>query len=538
MTTGAISDSEPKPEAPASKSSKPRSRRSGVQQLVLLVVSAGALFWGGRLVWDARHPISVAARRLHSPDTAERLAAIQELSHVESGSTGDAIRALTPALADLDPSVRRTAAQALVGPGAVAAKNVTDSEAVHEAVRGLVGALKDPDPSVQIGAAGSLRILAGVTPGNAGRRGGRGGGSAPAKTAESIPSVVDKAAVVTALLDLLADQNPDVRQAAIFALGPVAPSVLGEPPQALLRALEDESGTNRATAVGTLAAFQRGLDSFVPSLLRHMASDEPRVQEACGQALGRIPPSALSGVVTPALIEGLQSRDRNVRIRIISLLERVPGDVTKLAPALTTVLKEPVDSDQAESEGPASAPTYSGPAHKAAEALGRLAPKTAAAGEVIAALAEVVQSGPPQRRASAARALGQFGPAAASAIPALLRLLDAPESGKEPTDYRAAAAATLSKIAPGTASAEAAVAALTAELNSPKAATRGTSLQALSRFGRVSSHATAKIRTLKESDPDPAVRKAAASALQSLDASKAGEYRRSAENQTSEDDES
>jgi hypothetical protein len=118
-----------------------------------------------------------------------------------------------------------------------------------------------------------------------------------------------------------------------------------------------------------------------------------------------------------------------------------------------------------------------------------------------------------------------------------LKILEAPESEKEPTNNQAAAATALSEIAPGTAAAERSVAALMTALNSPSAATRRASVQALPRFGRGSSAAASKIRTLKESDPVPAVRKAAASALQDLDESKAGEHRSSAENETSEEKE-
>lgn len=45
------------------------------------------------------------------------------------------------------------------------------------------------------------------------------------------------------------------------------------------------------------------------------------------------------------------------------------------------------------------------------------------AGEVVAALAEVVRSGDSFRRRAAVDALSEFGPAAEAAIPALLRAL-------------------------------------------------------------------------------------------------------------------
>ena len=49
------------------------------------------------------------------------------------------------------------------------------------------------------------------------------------------------------------------------------------------------------------------------------------------------------------------------------------------------------------------------PAWAAAQALGKIAPGTPSAGEVIEALTEVVRTGHPYRRVAAAHALGEFG---------------------------------------------------------------------------------------------------------------------------------
>src|SRR5262249_50767217 len=155
-----------------------------------------------------------------------------------------------------------------------------------------------------------------------------------------------------------------------------------------------------------------GLDPLVPALLRHLENDEASVREACEQALARIRPQALSSAVVPDLIAGLKSPDRDVRTRIITLISRLSPDVGQVTPPLIAVLKEPLDSDGGR-VGPGMTIVPAGPAHDAARALGQLAPGTKSADDAIKALTEVVESGPDQRKGSAAEALGHFGPAAA-----------------------------------------------------------------------------------------------------------------------------
>jgi HEAT repeat protein len=516
MSTSSSGAGTPIPASSGTEAKKSGPRRTGIRALIVLVIACGAILWAWRSIWDARHPLLAAAGRLRSPDASQRLAAIQEVTELGANAPEEAIGPLITALADQDAAVRRSAALALSSVVSVPAKAGTQPEAVKAAAQGLLETLKDPEPTVRVAAASALRILAGITPGTS--RTGRSGAGKTAPVAASAPSVIDASAVTAALLDLLGDRDAEVRKAAIFALGPVAPKAFQEPPKALLAALDDESAANRAVAIGTLTAFPRGLDPIMPLLFKRMASDEPQVREACAQALGRIRPSALTPGVAAALLDGLKSRDREVRLRIVRLLTRISPDVATAVPALIAVLNEPIDSDQADMEGTTGNTTYSGPAHAAAAALGRLAPGTRAAGQAVAALAEVARSGAPQRQSSAAAALANFGKDAAPAVPALIAMLEAAEAGKEPTRDKASAAEALGRIAPSTSSADQAVAALTAALKSSSASTRAAVIRALPSFAPLSSQAIAQLRTLQESDPVPTVRKAAASALEELKA--------------------
>jgi HEAT repeat protein len=505
-------------ESSPSKTKNPVSLRTGLRALLVLVIACGAIFWAWRAVWEMRHPLLAAAGRIQSPSASQRLAAIQDVTELGTTGTADAIGPLIPALADGDAAVRRAAAQALGSVAALPARSSTEPDAVREAARGLVSALKDQDPSVRMAAADALRILAGVSAGGArstsrGKRGGRG---APASPGEPHPSVIDQAAVAGALLELLADRQADVRQAALFALGTIGPNALSEPPKALFDALKDESPSNRAMAVGALASFQRGLDPLLGSLLKLATADEPQVREACVRALGRIEPSGLSKAAVPTVIEALGSSDRDMRLAMIRLLAQLSPDVSAAVPALSAVMKkEPIDSDQRVS-GPAMQATYIGPAQEAADTLGRLAPGTPACGPAIAALAEVVRSAPQQRRAAAATALSRFGPAAAEVVPALISMLAAAEPPNEPTGDRAAAALALGRIAPGTSFSEQSIAALTAVLKSDEIGTRTAAIRALTSFGQAAASAVPQISAIEEKDPIPNVRKAAAAALEKL----------------------
>src|SRR5262249_47774833 len=110
-----------------------------------------------------------------------------------------------------------------------------------------------------------------------------------------------------------------------------------------------------------------------------------------------------------------------VRLSAASALEphaRDPRVPAALIPALLALLRDPVGTD------PPGSPDY-GPSMtmNAAHLLGRLAPGTASAGEVVAALAEAVRSDEWARRQSAIQALREFGPAAEPAISALVQVV-------------------------------------------------------------------------------------------------------------------
>src|SRR5262249_41529051 len=138
-------------------------------------------------------------------------------------------------------------------------------------------------------------------------------------------------------------------------------------------------------------------------------------------------------------------------------------------------------------------------------ALVAIAPGSASAGAVITVLTEVVRSGPPNTQGPAAWVLGQFGPAAEPAIPALIRMVR--EAGP-PADGIAKeqnAALALGLIAQDTPSADEAVTVLAGVLDSKWPGSRAAALKSLLGFGPKAAIAIARIRELCE-DEDREVR--------------------------------
>ena len=158
------------------------------------------------------------------------------------------------------------------------------------------------------------------------------------------------------------------------------------------------------------------------------------------------------------------------------------------------------------------------PAYTAAFALGRIAPGSAEAKEVIAALIEVARSGLGSRigwaAVAAVDALGEFGPAAVESVPVLIKVLsDATAANNE----RGASAATaLGKIAPETPAADQAIAALLPVLESKDWQSRLAAVNALSQFGPRAAPAIPMLRALKD-DHDYDVKAAAAKALLAIE---------------------
>ena len=293
----------------------------------------------------------------------------------------------------------------------------------------------------------------------------------------------------------------------------VSPSLGTGPPKALLTALDDESAENRVEAIRSLRRSGQGLVFWVPALLRVASKErDPSVQDLLLTIWDNELKRLKSADVVPVLIASLQSGDRKVRGLAAILLAHYRASAKADIPELLRVLNEPLEPGAATTS---NGTRISDPANEAALALGRIAPGSAEAKKVLAALIEVCAAapgadvpGPPPPWADSEPT--QRRPRRSD--PPHRTIRRRPERGP---DARAFAQA-LAKIAPHTPSARQAIPALLGLLESKETGIRFRVLWTLESFGPSAAAAIPKIRTLKN-DRELQIREAAERALLAIE---------------------
>jgi len=467
--------------------------QTGVRTLIALVATCGITFWAAQYFWESQHPAHSAARGLQARSPSERVNAARLLVQAGIGDTGIAIPPLIAALEDPEGEVRVAACEALRPLVSDAVTTGSSADAVFAASTALIQLLKDPNSDVQIAAARVLQAIISL---------------------QVSAEMIDLDGAFAALSQSISDQDVEVRIAALGTLCSVACKVMTGPPAALTANLTDKSAGVRLASIKALANFQRDLDGWIPSVfdvLEH--EDESGVRNAATNALIQLRPPAFSASALPALVKGLSSRYQDVRFCASRLVGALGHDADPAVPELIATISNPIDSAMV---GPGRPhPVNWDPAWAAAHALGKIAQGAPSAGKVIQALTEVMRTGHPYRRAAAANALGEFGPAAVGAVPALIAEIRQNKLSQTYIADGAWAAIALGKIAPDTAAADEAVSSLTEALESESEYTRRHAINALLRFGPKAAVSIPRIRA-HLSDPHAAVRSAAAIALTDL----------------------
>ncbi len=386
-----------RPALAKSRTTPPSRSRIGLQPILALALGCGVLWWIVHTVSSNRHGTNEAIRAMKSWNASERVNGIEQLETAGLGNGQMAIPPLIVALGDEDAQVRSKAARALGSIGTDALESGSLDDMVRGAITSLLGSLKDPQPSVRIAAANALASII---------------------SSEKSAGLIDPKAALITLTESLSDRDAGVRYAALGPLTLVAPASGNDPPRALADVLKDESAGTRASAVVALANFRRGLDPWIPSLLQMIEKDkDPPIPEAFRRTAASVHPPAVSAAVIPTLIAALRSPDGQVRDMACRVLMTFGSEARAAVPALIAIAREQW-SDSTVVDRQILALDRS-----AIQAMSKIALKTESAGQVIAVLTELIQETSPNCSEAAVAALGELGPAAESAVPALVRAL-------------------------------------------------------------------------------------------------------------------
>jgi hypothetical protein len=224
-------------------------------------------------------------------------------------------------------------------------------------------------------------------------------------------------AIYTALTDMLSERD----LAVIGAIHDVEFGASFMIPKALGAELEDESADVRTDVASALWRAGTGIDAYVPALLRHAESDpDARVREVCAGTLQHVAhPRYVAPAVLPDLIEALASSAATIRFVVSEILAALGPVAAPAIPALVQSMAE--QSANKLCRNPRAA---------AAKALGPIAPRTPMAEKAMTALIEALRVDETELKNEAIRALAEFGPVVAPALPQLIQIVKESRNGK------------------------------------------------------------------------------------------------------------
>ncbi|HTU26269.1 MAG TPA: HEAT repeat domain-containing protein [Pirellulales bacterium] len=208
-------------------------------------------------------------------------------------------------------------------------------------------------------------------------------------------------AAVPQLTEALKAKEAGIRWRAARALAAIGPDASDAAP-ALAAALGDKEHHVRSHAAYALGALGPGGAPYTKQLVALITDPDMHVRRAVVRAIGKI--HSDPEIVVPAMVQALSTADPSDALAAIRSLAMY-GE--KAAPAAIKVLKE--------------APPKSKARYWACVLLAELGPK---AEPGIDPLKAALSDEDPGTRMQAALALGQIGPAAKSAVPALVHVLD------------------------------------------------------------------------------------------------------------------
>jgi len=127
-------------------------------------------------------------------------------------------------------------------------------------------------------------------------------------------------AAVPVLVQLLSDDDPEVRDYAALALGDCGPDATAALPR-LTEALRDDAPEVRRSAAVSVGRIDRRPEITVPVLSRMLTDKEVLVRCRVANLLGELGPDARAAV--PALRQALVDEDPQVRVEAAEALKRI-----------------------------------------------------------------------------------------------------------------------------------------------------------------------------------------------------------------------
>jgi HEAT repeat protein len=202
------------------------------------------------------------------------------------------------------------------------------------------------------------------------------------------------------LLDLLNDQSPELRGAALAALRRIGPPGKADG-GAILHALQDSSSSSEARcyAAGVLPELRGEMPQANRLLLKALRDKDVSVRRTAARSLVRLKPKTTESI--EAYAAALEDGDREVRLQVVTALSELPAERCPT----TSLLKAFADEDDEV-------------ARKAVEGLAR---KGRPVKEDVPLLAAALGDKKARVRICAANALIELGPEAASAVAPLTR---------------------------------------------------------------------------------------------------------------------
>ena len=209
----------------------------------------------------------------------------------------------------------------------------------------------------------------------------------------------------------------------------------------LVAALKDSDPGVRAASASALGShFGARFEGVVGALIQATTDNDAQVRLLSIQALRKMPVSGDFGI--SALLVALRDPDGAVRVGAAQALSAVTGHASEVAPGLIDALK---DTDAAVRAAAATVLGTVIASDLRTDSDGAKTFHQLRSARAVSALSSVTGDGNLAVAQSACEALGEIGPGASAAIPALIRAL---EAGSR--EVRMSAAAALGEIGPTT----------------------------------------------------------------------------------------